>query len=148
MEKTERHGITRHPAACTFASLCVPPRACSLLLHRAALLRVISFVRACPRWSRLPHRQEPGHMRIHVAVRASTHASPPAAARGPAEGYFTRANPSAAVPVAHLPPSGAPRLVLSCLSAASPGRTFAPLSATGLGFGQAGTTPEIYFRLN
>jgi hypothetical protein len=52
--KTSTCGITRHPAACAFASPCVPPRA-----------------------------------------------PPPAAARGPTEGYFTRANPSAAVPGAN-----------------------------------------------
>ncbi len=88
------------------------------------------------------HRQAPGCVRIRVAVRAPLRASPPAAAAGPAEGYFTRANPSAAVPVPHSPPSGAPGLAFSRLSAPSPGRAFAPLSATGLGFGQAGTTPE------
>jgi len=46
------------------------------------------------------------------------------------------------------PPSGAPRLALLCLSAVLPGRAFMPLSATGLGFGQVETTPEIYFHLN
>ena len=52
--------------------------------------------------------------------------------------------PSAAVPVAHPPLSGAPGLAFSRLSAASPGRAFAPLSDTGLVFGQAGTSSEIY----
>src|SRR6266581_3823027 len=97
----EIRGIARHPAACAFASPCVPPRA-----------------------------------------------SPPAAARGPAEGYFTRANSSAAVPGAHPPQSGAPGFALSHLSAASPGHAFAPLSATGLGFGQAGKSPGICINLS
>ena len=103
IEKTERRGIARHPAACAFASLCVPPRARPLSLHRAALLRVIPFAQACPRQSRLPHRQEPSHVRIRIAVHAPARASHPAAACGPAEGYFTCANPSTAVPVTHPP---------------------------------------------
>jgi len=144
----EQRSITRYPATCTFTSLCMLPHTCSLLLHHVAPLRVISFTRACPQWSQLPYHQEPGCVCIHVAVHASARASPPTVARSPAKGYFTCANLSVVVLVAHPPPSGAPRLTLSCLSTASPGRTFTPLSATGLGFGQAGTTPKIYFRLN
>jgi len=148
MEKTEQHGITRHLAACTFASLYVPPCVRSLLLHCTALLRVISFARACLQWFWLPHRQEPGRVYIHIAVHASVHASPPAAARSPAE-VISLAQTHLWWSQLHIPsPSGAPRLALSCLSTASPGRAFAPLSATGLGFGQAETTPKIYFCLN
>ena len=42
-------------------------------------------------------------VRIRVSVRAPLRASPPTAAAGPAEGYFIRANPSAAIPVAASP---------------------------------------------
>ena len=104
IEKTEQRSIARHPAACAFASLCVPPRTRPLSLHRAAPLRVIPFARTHLRQSRLPHPQEPGCVHIRIAVHAPVHASPPAAARSPHEGYFTCANPSAAVPVAHPPP--------------------------------------------
>src|SRR5260221_12248774 len=105
--------------------------------------------RADHRGGRMPERRGIARhpVRIRVAVRAPRCASPPAAAAGPAEGYFTRANLSAAVLVAHSPPSGAPGLVFLHLSAPSPGHAFAPLSATGLGFGQAGTTPEKSFCL-
>ena len=144
IEKMERHGIARHLAACAFALLCVPPRARPLLLHRAAPLRVIPFTQTRPRQSRLLHCQEPGRVHIHVTVCAPPRASYPAAAHGPAKGYFTCANPSAVVPVTHPPPSSAPRLAFSRLSATSPRRTFAPLSATGLMFRQAGISPEIY----
>jgi len=83
-----------------------------------------------------------------VAVLAPARASPSAAATGPAAHLFTRGNPSAAIPLAY-PSSSAVRAdAFSHLSAAGPGRAFAPLSATGLGFGQAGTAPEKYFRLN
>ena len=124
------------------------PRARPLPLQRAAPLRVSLFARTRPRRSQLRHRQEPGRVRIRVAVRAPARAPPPAAARGPAEGYFTRANLSAAVPGAHPPQSGAPGFALSHLSAASPGHAFTPLSATGLGFGQAGNPPGICINLS
>jgi len=87
-------------------------------------------------------------MRIRVAVRAPPRAPPPAAARSPAEGYFTCANPSATIPGARPSKSGAPGLTLSRLSAASPRCTFAPLSATGLGSGEAGTAPGKHLHLN
>jgi hypothetical protein len=91
IEKAERCGITRHPAACAFASPCVPPRA-----------------------------------------------SPPAAAAGPAEGYFARANPSAVIPAAHPPPSGALGAAFVHFPAASPGSAFPPPPAPGLGFRYVG----------
>jgi hypothetical protein len=101
-------------------------RACSLRASPPAaacsLLRIISFARTHPRPSRLPHCQAPGHVHIRITVRAS--------ARGPADGYFTRADTSAAVLGAYSSKSGVP------------GCVFAPLSATGLGFGNVGTTPE------
>ena len=90
------------------------------------------------------HSQAPSCTLIHVAVRARAHASPlgtPAAADGPAEGYFVCANPSAAVLVAHWPPSGAHGPAFSCLSTTLPGPAFAPLSATGLGFLRGGKIP-------
>ena len=140
--------ISLDPQQCGFASLCVSPCARPLPLQRAALLRVILFARTRPRCSRLPRHQTPGRVRIRVAVCARTHVPPPAAARDPAEGYFTRASPSAAVPGAHPSQSGAPGLAFSRFSAESPGRAFVPLSATGLGFGKAGTAPEKSFYLN
>ena len=109
-------------------------RARPLPLQRAAPLRLILFARVRSRRSQLPHRQIPGRVRIRVAVRAPPCAPPPAAPRDPAEGYFTRASPSAAVPGAHPSQSGAPGLAFSRFSAESPGRAFALLSATGLGF--------------
>jgi len=134
--------------ACAFASPCVPPRARPLPLLRQAPLRVISFARTRPRRSRLLHRQTTARVRICVAGRAPLRALPPAAARGPAEGYFTRASPSTEVPGAYPSQSGVPGLALSHLSTASPGRAFAPLSATGLGFGKAGAAPEACSHLN
>ena len=71
------------------------------------------------------HPQAPSCALIRVAVHTHACTSPlgtPTAADGPTEGVFICANPSAAVPVAHWPPSGAR------------GPTFAPLSTTGLGF--------------
>jgi len=111
-------------------SPCVRP----LLLQRAAPLRVILFALTHPRRSRVPRRQIPGRVRIRIAVRAPPRAPPPAAARDPTEGYFTRASPSAVVPGAHPSQSGAPGLAFLHFSTESPGRAFAPLSATGLGF--------------
>jgi len=98
IEKAEQHGIARHPAAWAFASLCMPTHTRPLLLQHAAPLRVSSFMRTCPQRSQLRHRQAPGRMHICITVRAPPHAPPPAAARGPAEGYFTCANSSAAAP--------------------------------------------------
>jgi hypothetical protein len=83
------------------------------------------------------HPQAPGSALIRIAVHARVRASPPGpptAADGPAEGYFACANPSAAVPVAYRPSSGARGPVFSHLSPALSGPAFAPLSATGLGF--------------
>ena len=155
MKRAGHRGGWQERTACAFASPCVPPRARPLPLLRQAPLRVISFARTRPRRSRLPHRQTPARVRICVAGRAPRarapsrcSAPPPAAARGPAEGYFTRASPSTEVPGAYPSQSGAPGLALSRLSAASPGRAFAPLSATGLGFGKAGAAPEACSHLN
>ena len=67
---------------------------------------------------------------------------PPTAADGPAEGHFARANPSTAIPLAHCSPSGACVHAVSRFSTTSPGRTFAPLFATGLGLGRAATIPQ------
>jgi len=84
----------------------------------------------------------------HSRLRACPpRASPPAAARRPTEGYFTRASTSAAVPGAQPSQSGAPGLAFSRFFAESPGCAFAPLSATGLGFGKAGTAPGNSFYL-
>ena len=143
IEKAERHGIARHLAACAFASLWVPACARPLPLQRAAPLRVSSFARTRPQRSWLRHRQAPGRVHICVAVRAPARTPHPAAARGPAEGYFTRANSSAAVPGAYSSQSGVPGFALPLPSAASPGNAFAPLSATVLGSGHAGKYPEI-----
>src|SRR5260221_9416098 len=111
----------------------------------ATPFRVNSFARTRPRRSRLQQHQEPDRVHIRIAVRAPARAPPPAAARGPAEGYFIRANASAAVPGTHPSQSGAPRFALSRVSAAFPGHAFVPLSATGLGSGQAGESPPIFF---
>src|SRR5260221_13925983 len=94
------------------------------------------------------HRHTPGSVRTRAAVLAPARASPSAAAAGSATHFFTRGNPSAAVPLAYLSSSAAPADAFSLLSAAEPGRGFAPLSAAGLGFGQGGTTPEKHFRLS
>ena len=134
-------------AACAFTSLCVPPRTRPLPLQCTTPMRVISFVRTHPRRSWLQHHQEPDRVRIRIAVRAPARVPPPAAARGPAEGYFIHANASTAVPGTHPSQSGAPGFALSRVSAAFPGHAFAPLSATGLGSGQAGTSPEICITL-
>ncbi len=83
-----------------------------------------------------------------AAVLAPARASPSAAAAGSATHFFTCGNLSAAVPLAYLSSSAAPVDTFSLLSAAKPGRGFAPLSAAGLGFGQGGTTPEKHFRLS
>ena len=91
------------------------------------------------------HPQAPGCTLIRIAVRACACVSPlgtPTAADGPAEGYFVCANLSAAVPVAHWPPSGACGPTFSRLSAALPGPAFAPLSATSLGFLRGGKIPR------
>src|SRR5260221_548806 len=128
--------------ACRFASLCVPPCPHPLPLLREAPLRVISFTQTRLRRSQLPHRQTPTRVCICVAGRAPLCTPPSTAARGPTEGYFTCASPSTEVPGAYPSQSGAPGLALSRLSTASPGRAFAPLSATGLGFGKAGAAPE------
>src|SRR5258707_13791487 len=114
-------------------------------MARATQMRVISFARTRPRRSRLQHHQEPDRVRIRIAVRAPARAPPPAAARGPAEGYFIRANASAAVPGTHPSQSGAPGFALSRVSAAFPGHAFVPHSATGLGSGQSGEIPAILF---
>jgi len=74
-------------------------------------------------------------------MRPPARAPPPAAARSPAEGYFTRMNQSAAVLGAHPSQSGAAGLALSRLSAESPRCAFAPLSATGLGIRKSGGQP-------
>ena len=47
-----------------------------------------------------------------------------------------------------IPPKAVCRLAFSHLSTALPGHAFAPLSATGQGFGQAGRTPEKYICFN
>ena len=94
------------------------------------------------------NHQAPGCVRIHIRWVSPPHASPPPAVAGPAEGYFICANPSAVFPVAHPPKSGMCRLAFLHLSAASPRHMFAPLSATGQGFGQAGRTPEKYICFN
>ena len=84
-------------------------------------------------------------MRVHSCpLGVPPRASPPPAVAGPTEGYFICVNPSAAFPVAHPPKSSMCGLAFSHLSTASPGYAFAPLSATGQGFGQAGRTPEKY----
>ena len=72
--------------------------------------------------------------------------APPAAVRGPSEGYFTCANPSAVVPGIHPSQSGVSGFVFSQVSAALPRHAFAPFSATGSGYGQVGTSPRnIYY---
>ena len=52
----------------------------------------------------MPYRQKPGRVCICVTVRAPLRTSHPTVARGPAKGYFTCTNPSAAVPVTYPPP--------------------------------------------
>ena len=84
---------------------CACPHAHPLPLQHAALLRVSLFAQTRLRRSGLRHHQEPGRVRIRVAVRAPPPcAPPPTAARGPAEGYFTLANLSTAILGAHPPP--------------------------------------------
>jgi hypothetical protein len=124
-------------------SLCMPACMRPLPLQRTSPLRVNSFVQTRPQRSRLRHRKAPSRIRIRIAVHVSPRASPPAAVTGPAEGYFTCTNLSAAVLAAHSPPSGALGFAFSQFSAASPGHAFAPLSTTGLWLGRAGTSPEI-----
>jgi len=46
------------------------------------------------------------------------------------------------------PPSGAPGIAFSRLSAASPGNAFPRVSATGLGLGNAGISPETSINLS
>ena len=89
------------------------------------------------------HRQAPGRVRICVAVRAPPRAPPPAAVRGPAEGYFTRANSSAAAPGCVFLPKRCVRVCtfasFHCIARAR----VCPLSATVVGSGHAGKYPEI-----
>jgi len=118
-----------------------PPYARPLPLQRATLLRVISFARTRPQRSWLLRRQAPGRVRIRIAVHGPARTPPPAAARNPAEGSFTGASPSVGVPGGRRSQSGVPGLPFSRFSAESPGRVFAPLSATGLGFRKARDSP-------
>jgi hypothetical protein len=61
------------------------------------------------------------------------HAAPSAAAANPTEGYFTHTNSSAPVLGAYPRPSDASGGAFPHFAAASPGPTFAPPPATGLG---------------
>src|SRR6266581_1912969 len=85
----------------------------------------------------------PGSMCPRTTVLAPTHTSPFSIAAGSAVHFFTCGNLSIAIPLANLSLSTAPIDTFLHLSATLPGYTFAPLSATGLGFRQVETTPEM-----
>ena len=74
-------------------------------------------------------------------------ASPPAAATGPAEGSFARANPSAAVPVAHPPPSGALGHAFVRFPCRFARARIRAASRTGLGFGYIGAFTNTFIRV-
>ena len=100
IEKTERHSIARHPAACVFALLYVPPHVSSLATPRGPAEGY--SIRTNPSMT-VPVATSPRtRLRAHLRRCACPpHTSHPAAAHGPAKGYFTCANPSTVVPVTH-----------------------------------------------
>jgi len=81
-----------------------------------------------------------------AAALSPTHVTPSAAAAGSAEGSFTCANRSTAVPLAYPPSSVAPRLTLPPFPAALRGHVFVPPSAAIPGFAYAGTSAPTFFR--
>ena len=81
-----------------------------------------------------------------AAVLAPARATPSAAAASSAEGSFTCANRSMAVPLASPPSSVVPGLAFSRFPTALQGHTFAPLSAAVPQFAYAGTSAQAFFR--
>jgi len=81
-----------------------------------------------------------------AAALAPARTTPSAAVAGSAEGSFTRANRSTAVPLAYPPSSVVPGLASSPFPAALQGHAFAPLSATVPRFAYAGMSARALFR--
>jgi hypothetical protein len=82
-----------HSRRCAF-----PCRAHPFPLQWQAPLRVIPLTQARPQDCQLWNRRAPRRVHIRIAVCSPPHARPSAAASDPAEGYFTRTNPSVSVP--------------------------------------------------
>ena len=87
----------------------------------------------------------PSRFRCAAAL-APACATPSAAAASSAEGSFTHANRSTAVPLASPPSSVVPGLAFSRFPAALQGHTFAPLSATVPRFAYAWMSARALFR--
>ena len=83
---------------------------------------------------------------LRAAVLAPTCTSPSTAATGSAAPFFHHANLSAALLLAHSASSAGSGLAFLHLSAALPGRVFAPPSGTGLGLTHAEESSEKKFR--
>jgi len=81
-----------------------------------------------------------------ATVLAPARATPSAAAAGSAEGSFTRANQSTAVPLGYPPSSVVPGLAFSRFPATLQGHAFAPLSAAVPVFAYAGTSAQAFSR--
>jgi len=81
-----------------------------------------------------------------AAVLAPTHTSPSAAATGSTAPFFNHTNPSAVLPLAHSASSAGSGLAFLHLSAALPGRMFAPPSGTSLRLTHAEESSENKFQ--